>query len=95
MVVWYDPRNEFVPFVDSLPAKSDLKNGISTVSVGGIDVSLAQFKSSYFELKAAVEPLLADDLPGQVLLYLSGVSIDTKGLILMRWKRVAIALNGN
>lgn len=82
VAVWYDPRGDFLPFVDSLPVQSEPENEITRVSVGGMDVSLARFQGSFFGLKAAVEFLVAEDLPGSVLLYLSGVSRDKKGSVL-------------
>jgi hypothetical protein len=87
VAVWYDPRIEFAPFVDSLPVQSEPENKITNVYIGGMDVSLARFEGSYFGLKSAIEPLVAEDLPGPVLLYLSGVFRDKKGSVLMELEK--------
>ena len=73
VVVWYDPRQEFLPFMDSLLALEKLENEISRVVVDGMDVSLARFKGSFFGLKDAIEPIVAVDQPEPLVLYLPGV----------------------
>jgi len=52
-----------------------------------MNVSLARFQGSYFGLKATVEFLVAEDLPGPILLYLPGVSRDKKGSVLMELEK--------
>lgn len=87
VLVWYDPRREFEPFVDALPEHGDPENGLPKVTIGDMSVSLSRFEGSFFGIKAAVEPLVVKDLPEPMLLYISGMSRDKKGSVLMELEK--------
>ena len=87
VLVWYDPRKEFEPFVDALPTQGDPENGIYRVTIGDLTVSLARFEGSFFGIKAAVEPLVDKDHPDPLLLYIPGASRDRKGSVLMELEK--------
>ncbi len=53
------------------------------VPVGGVASRLAEYAGSLFELRAAVEPLVSGDAPDAVVLYVPGVTHDTKASVLM------------
>ncbi len=87
VLVWYDPRKEFEPFVDALPTQGGPENGIYRVAIGDLTVSLARFEGSFFGIKAAVEPLVDKDHPDPLLLYIPGASRDRKGSVLMELEK--------
>src|SRR4051794_22532102 len=78
VVVWYDPRSEFKPFVDELCAA-----GEATVQVGQHRVRVAAFNGSFIEIRNALEDAVAGDDPKNCLAYVAGVDHDKKGSILM------------
>lgn len=86
VVVWYDPRGEFGPFV------AELREGgggerVPRVRLGEFDAALAEYSGSMFELRAAVEPLVAVDSPGPLLLYLPEVTPDPLGSVLLELEK--------
>lgn len=83
VVVFYDHRREFQPFVDELLADSNDSNPIVRVTMREIAVSLARFSGSFVRLRAEVEPLVAIDHPEPLLVYLAGVKRDLEGSLLM------------
>jgi hypothetical protein len=48
VVVWYDTREEFIPFVEILPQQIAPVNGIFEVIICGMAVSLARYSGSFF-----------------------------------------------
>src|SRR5437870_8091466 len=52
LVVWYDPRQEFVPFVGEVRGGVKTGSGTVSVTVGGIVTRLAEYDGSMFELRA-------------------------------------------
>ena len=83
VVVWYDPRREFVPFVAEVRGGVSAGAEPSEVRIGGVDVRLAEYSGSMFELRAVVEPWVSQDGPGPVLVYLPGCERDERGSLLM------------
>ena len=83
MVVWYDPKSEFIPFVESLPAQPAPDGPVSATTLDGLDVALVRFTGSFFEIKTAVEPLVAADKPDPLLVYIPGAARDKTGSVLM------------
>ena len=53
VVVWYDPRAEFVPFVDELRGSPADGAAIAPVNLAGGVTSLVQFAGSMFELRGS------------------------------------------
>ncbi|MFV2069807.1 MAG: PglZ domain-containing protein, partial [Pirellulales bacterium] len=53
------------------------------VSIGGTSTQLCVMQDSFFEVKFAVEPLVAGDLPDPLLIYLPGKARDDETSVLM------------
>jgi hypothetical protein len=86
VLVWYDPRREFEPFVEELrggPRDHELK----TVTIGGKATGLAEYSGSFFELRALVEPRVAGDAPERTLLYVGGVRRADRSSVLMELEK--------
>ena len=82
VVVWYDPRGEFDQFVAEL-AGGQLSKGLRRAEIAGTDVVIAEHDGSLYSLRFRVEPFVSADTPEPVLVYLSGVSRDPEGSVLM------------
>ena len=83
IVVWYDPRGEFAQFVAELEG-DELSPGVRQAGIAGTDTVIAEYDGSLFSLRSRVEPFVSADLPGPVLVYLSGVGRgDPEGSVLM------------
>ena len=63
VVVWYDARREFAPFVAELRGGARTSNEAVPVTVGGVTARLAEYDGSMFELRAVVEPFVCGDAP--------------------------------
>jgi hypothetical protein len=86
VVVFYDPRNEFLPFFDrELEAQEG--GALPRVTIGDRTAYLARYDGSFFGLRAAVEPVVGADKPDPVILYLPGVARDRAGSVLMELER--------
>ena len=83
VVVWYDPRREFLPFIDELAGGS--AHGASPVPVrlGTTDAHLAFDTGSLLEVRMAVEALVGGDDPAHLVIYLPGRKRDHDGSLLM------------
>ncbi len=82
VVVWYDSRAEFRPFIDELRGLADLaafSNGqIEMVHIQMLPTALTCYAGSFFAVRFAVEPLVAADDPSPLLIYIPGVSSDER-----------------
>jgi hypothetical protein len=87
VVVWYDERREFQPFVDEVRGAPRTAREPVCVAVGGAKAHLAEYAGSMFELRAAVEPHVSGDTPDAVVIYLPGVAHDAKGSVLMELEK--------
>lgn len=85
VVVWYDPRGEFRSFIAELAAGGGER--VRPVRLGEFEASLADYAGSMFELRAAVEPLVAVDSPGPLLLYLADVTPEPLGSVLLELEK--------
>lgn len=83
IVVWYDARAEFVPFIDEVRGGPRISSDPAVITVGGTTTRLAEFDGSMFELRAVVEPYVSGDVPESVLIYLPSVERDRRGSVLM------------
>jgi hypothetical protein len=84
VVVFYDPQAAFAPFFDDASAQGDSGfDGLEEIMVGERSVLLALYQGSFFELRAAVESVVAKDEPDPLILYLPGVERDRKTSVLM------------
>ena len=84
VVTWYDPRNEFSPYIaellgGSLPEECK----VTTAAVGDISTNVCVMRDSFFEVKFAVESCVSKDLPDPVLIYISGKDRDDNTAVLM------------
>lgn len=70
VVVWYDPRREFEPFLAELEVMPG--SGLAEAEIDGVQVHVASYNGSMYALRAAVEPLVEGDRPVQLVLYLRG-----------------------
>ena len=83
LVVWYDPRAEFVDFVNELRGAPAEAANATPINLAGAQASLIQFAGSMFELRATVEPLVSRDAPERVVVYLPGCQQDATASVLM------------
>jgi hypothetical protein len=87
VVVWYDPRREFVPFIEELRGGPRTDHDAVDLIIGSFSVHVAENGTSLFELRAAVEPFISGDVPEYVLLYLPGCERDRKASVLMELEK--------
>jgi hypothetical protein len=87
ILVWYDLRREFAPFIAELRGDGWINNDAMPVTIGGTSVLLAEYAGSMFELRATVEPFVRGDEPEAVLLYLPGCERDRHGSVLMELEK--------
>jgi hypothetical protein len=87
VVVWYDVRREFAPFVAELRGGARTSNEAVSVTVGGLASRLAEFDGSMFELRTVVEPFVCGDVPDCVILYLPACDRDRHGSVLMELEK--------
>lgn len=87
VVVWYDPRRDFAPFVDELRGAPAPGAAAVQVTIAGIPARLAQFDGSLFELRMQVEPHVSGTEPESLVLYLPSVERDHHGSVLMELEK--------
>ena len=87
VVVWYDPRREFAPFIAEVRGALNFPGSVAQVSVGGVSAQLAEYAGSYFEVRAIVEPYVSADAPETVLIYLPGCERDHRESVLMELEK--------
>jgi hypothetical protein len=84
IVVWYDPRSEFAPFVAELREEpTESREGLLHVKVGESAAWLVEYAGSFLEVRKIVEPLVDENVPEWVLIYVPGVERDPIGSLLM------------
>ena len=87
MIVWYDGRREFAPFVAELRGGTRLYSDAIPITISGLPAYLAEYDGSMFELRTVVEPLVCGDEPESVLIYLPGCERDRHGSVLMELEK--------
>jgi hypothetical protein len=87
VVVWYDERGEFRPFVDEVRGGPRAAAEPVAVGVAGIKASLGEYAGSLFELRAVVEPLVSGDKPDNLVVYIPGLAHDAKASVLMELEK--------
>ena len=87
LVVWYDARSEFAPFIAEVRGGVRTGNSPVPVAVAGASTLLAEYDGSMFELRAAVEPRVSGDTPESVVIYLPGCERDRRGSVLMELEK--------
>jgi hypothetical protein len=84
LVVFYDPRSEFLAFFNQeLEAVGLSPCGLPRVSIQERLTFLARFEGSLLALRDAVEPIAGLDKPEPMLIYLPGVERDRQMSVLM------------
>lgn len=87
VVVWYDERREFQPFVDEVRGGPRTVSEPIPVAVGGTKAHLAEYAGSLFELRAVVEPLVSGDKPDALVVYIPGLAHEAKTSVLMELEK--------
>lgn len=87
IIVWYDPRQEFVSFINEVRGGQGTNGQVAPVTVSGLDAHLVEYAGSYFELRAAVEPLIAGDKAENTIVYIPGEDRDEIGSVLMELEK--------
>ena len=79
IVVFYDLRCEFQPFLDELDVVGTGVGDLPRVCIHDTLTHVARFEGSFFDLKASVEPILAAPRPEPVLVYVPGFAKEKLG----------------
>jgi hypothetical protein len=87
LVVWYDARGEFAPFIAEVRGGPRTGSEATPVSVGGVATRLAEYAGSMFELRAVVEPRVSGDNPESVVIYIPGCERDRRASVLMELEK--------
>ena len=88
VVVWYDPRREFAPFIAEMRGGARTSAEAVPVTVGVLPAHLTEYDGSMFELRAVVEPFVCGDAPSEcVIIYLPGRERDRQGSVLMELEK--------
>ena len=87
VVVWYDPRREFEPFIAELRGAAVGKDPPLEAPIGEGTVRLVEYAGSFFELRTNVEPAVSLDQPEPMLIYIAGVERDRRGSVLMELEK--------
>jgi hypothetical protein len=88
VVVWYDHRSEFAPFIAEMRGSARTSDEAVPVIVGGLPARLTEYDGSMFELRAVVEPFVCGDSPTEcVIVYLPGCERDRHGSVLMELEK--------
>ncbi|MBK6972681.1 MAG: PglZ domain-containing protein [Sterolibacteriaceae bacterium] len=79
VVVFYDLREEFRPFLDELDVVGTGVGDLPRVCIHDTLTLVVRFEGSFFGLKAAVEPILAAQQPEPLLVYVPGYARERLG----------------
>jgi hypothetical protein len=82
VVVWYDERGEFRPFVAEVRGGPQSASELVPIAVSGAKAHLAEYTGSLFELRAIAEPLVSGDKPEALVVYIPGLAHDAKTSVL-------------
>jgi hypothetical protein len=87
VIVWYDARREFAPFIAETRGGGRPRSEAVSVTIAGLSAQLAEYDGSMFELRAVIEPYISGDIPECVVLYLPGCERDRRGSVLMELEK--------
>jgi hypothetical protein len=87
LVVWYDARGEFIPFINEVRGGPRAISALTPMSISGVDTLLAEYSDSMFELRALVEPSICGDTPESIVVYLPGCERDRHASVLMEMEK--------
>lgn len=85
-VVFYDPREEFLPFFDELESTESTQENLPRFLIGDEPVLFARYTGSFFALKAAAEPIMRKNSPEPLILYVPGEQRDRRTSVLMEFE---------
>ncbi len=83
VVVWYDVRREFAPFVAEIRGTAEICGAVASVIIAGKATRIIEYNGSFFEIRVAVEPFVSPDAPEGLVIYVPGVNRDRRGSVLM------------
>ena len=92
VIVWYDPHREFGDFISAIEPILAGTDGFDRLQIGGILTRLAVGNGSLFGLKLRIEPLVADEKPEPLLIYLPDVRHNRLGSPLMELEKAGECL---
>ncbi|MGE0681305.1 MAG: PglZ domain-containing protein [Candidatus Binatia bacterium] len=88
VVILYDPRAEFLPFFEQELHPEEVSNdSLLRVSVGNSSVYFIRYQGSFFAIRVAVEPLVCQDNPSPLIVYIPKVERDRKNSVLMELEK--------
>ncbi|MDP2603802.1 MAG: PglZ domain-containing protein, partial [Deltaproteobacteria bacterium] len=87
VLVWYDARREFAPFIEEVRGGVKASSSAIPVTVDGVTTELVEYDGSMFELRAIVEPFVNGDAPDHVMIYIPGCERDRHGSVLMELEK--------
>jgi hypothetical protein len=88
VVVWYDVRREFAPFIAELRGGARTTDEAVPVTVSGTTARLTEYDGSMFELRRVVEPFVCGDEPAEcIIIYVPGCERDRQGSVLMELEK--------
>jgi hypothetical protein len=90
IVVWYDERSEFQPFINELRGGSRVSREPVAISVAGTSARLVEYAGSMFELRASVEPLVNGDTPSTIIIYMAGCTRERHASALMELEKAGV-----
>lgn len=90
VVVWYDERSEFAPFVSEVRGGPRTSTEPVPVTLGGLSARLSEYAGSMLELRASVEPHVSGDVPQPVVLYVPGSEHDARASLLMELEKAGV-----
>jgi hypothetical protein len=91
IVVWYDVRREFSPFIIELRGREPPYEAVAQVETPAGPANLAEYRGSFFELRALLEPFVAGDEAQRVVVYVPGVERDHQHSVLMEMEKAGEA----
>ena len=92
VVVFYDPRHEFMPFFSNEMEKAETEQkGLSKISIGNQIAFFIQYDGSFFEIRDEVESIVAIDEPDPLIIYIPGLERDRQTSILMELEKSGTA----
>jgi hypothetical protein len=88
LVVFYDPRREFEPLFDrELEVVGTGYDGLPRVFVEERRTFVVRYEGSFFGLRSTIEPIVAQDKPDPLIVYLPGIERDREASVLMELEK--------
>jgi hypothetical protein len=87
VVVWYDPKCEFEPFITELRAAAVARDAPLGTPIGDGTARLVDYAGSLFEVRLNVESAVSMDLPEPMVIYVAGCERDRRGSVLMELEK--------